>query len=346
MFALSVQIYKNGERILEATIKDVAKHAGVSVATISRVLNNSSVVAPETAEKVNKAIKELNYKPNFLGRNLRKRETNVILALVPSTEQTYYSEILHGMQIEALNHGYDVFMSMTNSYAPHEERLLGMLRNRTVDAAILMGTVLDDKTLNELADQYCIALCCEPRQGSDILTVMIDNEKAAYDAVKYLASIGHKKIGMVSTTVRAPSSVEREEGYMRALKDCGLEFDERYLFRDTYDYTSGMKAAEYFNRMENKPTAVFAVSDLLAAGFIKKATEFGINIGREFSVIGFDNISMTEMYNPSISTVEQPCFEIGKMVAKLVIENISGKNNSGRIFLDHKLVFRQSTERK
>ncbi|MBP0961901.1 MAG: LacI family DNA-binding transcriptional regulator, partial [Oscillospiraceae bacterium] len=174
---------------MEATIKDVAKHAGVSVATISRVLNNSSVVAPETAEKVNRAIKELNYKPNFLGRNLRKRETNVILALVPSTEQTYYSEILHGMQIEALNNGYDVFMSMTNSYAPHEERLLGMLRNRTVDAAVLMGTVLDDKTLNELAEQYCIALCCEPRQGSDILTVMIDNEKAAYDAVKYLASI-------------------------------------------------------------------------------------------------------------------------------------------------------------
>lgn len=329
---------------MEATIKDVAKLAGVSVATISRVLNNSAVVSPETAEKVNQAIKELNYKPNFLGRNLRKRETNVILALIPSTEHTYYSEILHGMQIEALDHGYDIFMSTTNSYGPHEERLLGMLKNRTVDAAVLMGTVLDDKTLNELDDQYCIALCCEPRQGADILTVMIDNEKAAYDAVKYLVSIGHKRIGMVSTEGRAPSSVERENGYMRALKDSGIAFDERLIYRGSYDYTSGMKALEYFSRMENRPTAVFAVSDFLAAGVIKKGTELGLNIGREFSVIGFDNISMTEMYTPSITTVEQPCFEIGRMVARLVIENITGRKKKGRIFLDHKLVFRQSTE--
>lgn len=331
---------------MEATIKDVAKLAGVSVATISRVLNNSAAVSPETAEKVNEAIKALNYKPNFLGRNLRKRETNVILALVPSTEQTYYSQILHGMQIEALNHGYDIFMSTTNSYRPHEERLLGMLKNRTVDAAILMGTVLDDVTLSELSKNYCIALCCEPRRGSDVLTVMIDNEKAAYDAVKYLISIGHRRIGMVSTEVRAPSSVERENGYIRALGESGIEFDERYIFRDSYDYTSGMKAAEYFNRMKNRPTAVFAISDFLAAGVVKKATELGFDIGREFSVIGFDNISMTEMYTPSITTVEQPCFEIGKTVARLVVENISGQNHKGRICLDHRLVFRQSTEKK
>ena len=329
---------------MEATIKDVAKLAGVSVATISRVLNNSAVVSPETAEKVNEAIKELNYRPNFLGRNLRKRETNVILALVPSTEHTYYSEILHGMQVEALNYGYDVFMSTTNSYRPHEERLLGMLRNRTVDAAVLMGTVLDDAVLKELSEQYCIALCCEPRENSDVLTVTIDNEKAAYDAVSYLISIGHRKIGMVSTEGRAPSSVEREAGYIRALKEHNIEFDEKYIFRDSYDYTSGMKATEYFMRMENKPTAVFAVSDFLAAGVIKKGTETGINIGREFSVIGFDNISTTEMYTPSITTIEQPCFDIGKTVAKLVIENITGGSNKGRVFLNHRLVCRQSTE--
>ena len=108
---------------MEVTIKDVAKLAGVSVATISRVLNNSAVVSPETTEKVNEAIKELNYKPNFLGRNLRKRETNVILALIPSTEHTYYSEILHGMQDTAVQQGYDVLMSTTNSYIGNEQRL-------------------------------------------------------------------------------------------------------------------------------------------------------------------------------------------------------------------------------
>lgn len=332
---------------MEVTIKDVAKLAGVSVATISRVLNNSAVVSPETAEKVNEAIKELNYRPNFLGRNLRKRETNVILALIPSTEHTYYSEILHGMQLEAFQHGYDVLMSTTNGYPPHEKRLLEMLRNRVVDAAVLLGTVLDRDAISELAKQNCIALCCEPLEGADdILTVMIDNEKAAYDAVNYLISIGHRDVAMVSTQIRAPSSIDREKGYMRALKENGIPFNENYLYRGTYDYTSGMAAAEKFKRMEKPPTAVFAISDFLAAGVIKKASELGADIGRNFSVMGFDNISMTEIYTPSISTVEQPCLELGKTVSRLVIENISGGENKGRVYLDHRIVYRQSTEKK
>lgn len=334
-----------GENSLEVTIKDVARHAGVSVATISRVLNNSAVVSPETAEKVNEAIRELNYRPNFLGRNLRKRETNVILALVPSTEHTYYSEILHGMQIEALERGYDVLMSTTNSYRMHEERLLEMLKNRTVDAAVMMGTVLDKDALTELSRQYCVALCCEPLEGADeVLTVMIDNEKAAYDAVSYLISIGHRDIAIVSTDVRAPSSVNREKGYIRALQEHGIEVNEKYIYRGSYDYTSGMKACEYFVRMEKSPTAVFTISDFLAAGVVKKATELGLDIGRGFSVIGFDSISMTEMYTPSISSVEQPCFEIGKTVAALVIDNITGMNHKGPVYLSHRLIYRQSTE--
>lgn len=331
---------------MEATIKDVAKLAGVSVATISRVLNKSAIVSPETEEKVNAAIKELNYRPNFLGRNLRKRETNVILALIPSTEHTYYSEILHGMRTKALDCGYDVLMSTTNSYLPHEQRLLDMLRNRTVDAAVIMGTQLDKDALAELTEQNCVALCCESLEGSDILTVMIDNEQAAYDAVSYLISSGHSKIGMVSTEVRAPSSVEREKGYIRALNDNNIKFDEKYIFRDSYDYRSGMKALEYFMCLDEPPEAVFAVSDFLAAGVIKKAVELGLNVGKEFSVIGFDNISMTEIYTPSISTIEQPCFDIGRTVAELIIENISGKNHKGLIKLEHKLVLRESTEGK
>jgi len=328
---------------VEVTIKDVARLAGVSVATISRVLNNSAVVSPETAERVNDAIKTLNYRPNFLGRNLRKRETNVILALIPSTEHTYYSEILHGMQQKASEFGYDILMSTTNSYLQREERLLEMLSNRTVDAAVLMGTRLDKDALDRLIEYNHAALCCEAVEGSEILTVTIDNRKASYDAVNYLASIGHKRIAMVSTEVRAPSSVEREEGYISALKDNGLEFCEDYLFRGSYDYTSGGDALEHFLSLDKKPTAVFAVSDFLAAGVLKKATELDIVPGREFSVMGFDNISMAQIYTPSISTVEQPCYRMGQTVAELVIENIMGKNNRGKIVLDHRLVLRQST---
>lgn len=328
---------------MEVTIKDVAKLAGVSVATISRVLNNSAVVSPETTDRVNDAIKTLNYRPNFLGRNLRKRETNVILALIPSTEHTYYSEILHGMQHTASEFGYDILMSTTNSYLQREQHLLKMLSNRTVDAAVLMGTRLDKEALDELTKYNHVALCCEALANSDILTVTIDNEKAAYDAVSYLISIGHKKIAMVSTEVRAPSSISRENGYLRALNENNIPFNEKYLFRGSYDYSSGCDALDLFMRLDEKPTAVFAVSDFLAAGVLKKTSELNIKAGRDFSVMGFDNISMADIYTPSISTIEQPCYKMGQTVSELVIENISGKKNSGKIILPHRLVLRQST---
>ncbi len=328
---------------MEVTIKDVAKLAGVSVATISRVLNNSAVVSPETTERVNDAIKTLNYRPNFLGRNLRKRETNVILALIPSTEHTYYSEILHGMQYTASEFGYDILMSTTNSYLQREEHLLKMLSNRTVDAAVLMGTRLDKNELDEMAQYNHVALCCESLEGSGVLTVTIDNEKAAYDAVSYLISIGHTRVAMVSTEVRAPSSIHRENGYLRALAENNIPFNEKYMFRGSYDYSSGCDALEYFMELDEKPTAIFAISDFLAAGVLKKAAELKIKTGRDFSVMGFDNISMADMYTPSISTVEQPCYKMGQTVSELIIENISGKKNSGRIILPHRLVLRQST---
>ncbi len=332
-----------GGIILEVTIKDVAKYAGVSVATISRVLNKSAVVSPETSEKVLHAIKELNYKPNFLGRNLRKRETNVILALVPSTEHTYYSEIIHGMQVKAADCGYDILTSVTNSYRPLEEKLLGMLFSRTVDAAVLLGSTLSSERLNELSQTNTIALCCEGIKGADVLSVTIDNEKAAFDAVDYLISIGHSCIGMVSTEVRAPSSVERERGYRKALEKAGMEVCEEYIYRGGYDYGSGMKAVEKFMSFDKKPTAIFAISDFLAAGVIKKSIELGIRPGREFSVIGFDNVSMAQIYTPSITTVEQPCFKMGVTVAELLIPNIGNNQNKSIITMPHRLILRETT---
>ena len=328
---------------MEVTIKDVARQAGVSVATISRVLNKSAAVSPETTKLVNDAIKELNYRPNFLGRNLRKRETHVILALMPSTEHTYYSEILSGMQVKGNEYGYDILMSTTNSYLQLEMRLLEMLSNRTVDAAVLMGTRLDKDALKELSENNFIALCCEPVEGSDILTVTVNNEQAAYDAISHFISKGHRNIAMISTDVRAPSSIERENGYMRALKEHNIPFNSDYMYYGSYSYKCGGEALEKFMHMDNRPTAIFTISDFLAAGVVKKASEMNIAIGKELEVIGFDNISMAEMYTPSISTVEQPCFELGKTVIDLVIENISGKNNQGRVFLNHRLVLRQST---
>lgn len=328
---------------MSATIKDVAKEAGVSVATVSRVLNKSASVSEETEKQVNDVIKRLNYKPNFLGRNLRKCETNIILAIVPSNENSYYYNVIQGMQSKAAELGYDIVVSNSNNHYKTERRLLNMLTNRIVDAAILMGTRLEPELLDELNEHYCISLCCERVPDCNLLTVSVDDVKAAYDAVSCLISKGHENIAMISAGGSAYSSSDREKGYMMALKDHGLEMKAGYLFQGGYDYKNGGYALEKFMKLPEKPTAIFAVSDILAVGALKKAHELGIKVGKDFSIMGFDNISTAEMYIPSISTVEQPCYKIGRTVVEKTIQNLTEKVNSGTYIAEHKIILREST---
>ncbi|MGN1105895.1 MAG: LacI family DNA-binding transcriptional regulator [Huintestinicola sp.] len=331
---------------MSVTIKDVAKTAGVSVATVSRVLNNSAAVSEETAAAVNEVIKEMGYSPNFLGRNLRKCETNNILAILPSTEHTVYSDIIKGMQ-DAAYPNYDILLSTSNSYLGTEMRLLEMLFNRTVDAAVLLGTQLDAQTLNDLEKRYNIALCCERVSDAKVLTVTINNEQAAYDAVKMFLEKGKTKIGLVTTggNTDALSSVDREKGYNRALSEYGIKTEEKYIFRCSYDYSDGCEALKYFMTLDEMPQAIFCISDLLAAGVIKQAFKEGIKVGTELEVCGFDNISLSEMYTPGITTVAQPGYEMGRTVINKLLENMhSTVKNNDMIILNHKLVIRGSSK--
>lgn len=328
---------------MNITIKDVAKAAGVSVATVSRVLNNSAAVSEASAKQVNDAIKELGYSPNFLGRNLRKCETNVILAILPSTEQTMYSEIIRGMQSAASEYGFDILLGLSNSTHSIEMRLLNMVFNRTVDAAILLGTQLDAKTLAELSEKHYIALCCERVEGADVLTVTVDDEGGAYAAVSKMTEYGHKRIGMVSTAVNSLSSADREKGYRRALEDSGIEYREEYIYRGTYDIYHGEIAFNKFMAMPEPPTAIFCVSDLLAVSAAKKAISKGLTVGKDISICGFDNVLLSDMYTPGITTVEQPCYEIGRTVVTELMRNINGSAKSHKhIKLPYKLIERES----
>lgn len=331
---------------MNVTIKDVAKAAGVSVATVSRVLNKSATVSEAAAEQVNNAIKELGYNPNFLGRNLRKCETNVILAILPSTEHSFYNEIIKGMQTAASDNGYDILLCTSNSIHSTETRMLSMLYNRTVDAAVMLGTQLSADELNELNERHYIAICCERVEGANVLTVTNDDENGAFAAVKNFVSLGHKKIAMISTNGKALSSKDRERGYFKALDEFKIPIKEEYIFRGTYDPHDGGKALEQFMALPEPPTAIFCVSDLLAAGTIKKAISNGYKIGEDISVCGFDNIQMCELYNPGITTIEQPAFEIGKTVINELVKNIKQNQKNGRhIKLNYRLIQRESVQK-
>lgn len=329
---------------MSVTIKDVAKAANVSVATVSRVLNKKSNVSDEAIETVNRVVEQLGYSPNFLGRDLRKSETKRILAIIASTEQSFYSDVLSGMETAAFAQGYDVLIATTHDSPEHEMHLLGMLFSRSVDGAVLLGPRLDAATISKLGENHNIAMCLERLDNCNVLTVTIDNVKAGRDAVNYLINKGHRRIGLISTETRSQSSIDREIGYRQALEENGIPYDESLVFFGSYESESGTTGCKYLLEHENPPTAIFSVSDMIAIGAMNYAISRGIKIGKDICFFGFDNIAYSHIFVPHLSTVEQPCFLQGKLVIEKLIENMKTDIPDKSLYmLPHSLVLREST---
>lgn len=329
---------------MSITIKDVAKAANVSVATVSRVLNKKSNVSDDAIEAVNKAVEELGYSPNFLGRDLRKSETKRILAIISSMKHGFYSDVLVGMEQAAYAHGYDVLTATTHNEAEHEMHLLGMLFSRSVDAAVLLGTELESEDISKLAENYNIAICLERIENCRVLTVTIDNVKSAQDAVNYLISKGRHKIGMITTEVRSQSSVDREKGYKQALSDNNIPFKEEYIYYGDYDYESGIRGFNCLMELPEPPDAVFAISDTVCIGAMNTAVKRGLEVGKDMLFFGFDNIAYSHIFRPHLSTVEQPCVMQGRMVVEKLIENMKAEEKDLNLYmLPHSLILREST---
>lgn len=330
--------------LMSVTIKDVAKAANVSVATVSRVLNKKSNVSEEAIQAVNSAVQALGYSPNFLGRYLRKSETRRILAIIASTEQSFYSDVIRGMEVAAFSQGYDVLIATTHDDPNHEMHLLGMLFSRAVDGAVLLGPNLDAATINSLGEKHNIAMCLERLDNCNVLTVTIDNVKAGRDAVNYLIRKGHKKIGLITTLQRSQSSIDREIGYKLALKDNGIPYNEDYVYFGGYETEQGMRGCEYLMNLPSPPTAIFSISDIIAIGAMNYALSKGYRIGKDLIFMGFDNIQYSHMFVPHLSTVEQPCYAQGKLVIEKLIENMKATNPDHNLYtLPYSLVLREST---
>lgn len=329
---------------MSVTIKDVAKAANVSVATVSRVLNKKNNVSSEAIEAVNQAVKHLGYSPNFLGRDLRKSETRRILAIIASTEQSFYSEVLRGMEEGAMARGYDVLIATTRDDPKHEMHLLEMLFSRSVDGAVLLGPKLDAATISSLAENHNIAICLERLENCRVLTVTINNVSAGRDAVNYLIRKGRRRIGLLTTQQRSQSSVDREQGYREALAENGLRYDENLVYYGDYSSDAGMRGCERLMKLKEPPDAIFSISDMIAIGAMNYAIENRIQIGSDVLFFGFDNIQYSRIFIPHLSTVQQPCFLQGKLVVEKLIENMKSKTPDRSLYmLPHSLILRETT---
>lgn len=328
-----------------ATIEEVAKLAGVSVATVSRVLNNSETVRPQTAEKVLSAIRELDYTPNQSARNLRRSESRVILTLAPNFSNPYYSRILTGIGDLAHNSGYSVLICNTNGEAANERHFLHLLDTHRADGAIFLACHGRHDWLRRYAETYPLVQCCEYVPELANPSVSIDNYAAAVETVNYLISLGHRRIAMLSADNEFISTSLRYKGYADALQQSGIPFDPELVFMadGDYSYTSGRREAEKLLHLENRPTAVFCVSDILALSVISRAGEMGLEVPRQLSVTGIDDVDYTTMFHPHLTTVSQPCYEMGQESLKLLLHMLRGGTApKNRIFLPHRLTLRES----
>ena len=327
------------------TIVDVARAAGVSVATVSRVLNGKAQVRGELRARVMRAVEELRYVPNPTARNLRRNESRTILILAPNITNPYYTHIIAGIGEAAHEHGYSSFLCNTEGDRAREEQLLGHLSLHQADGAILLATELGAEWLKPYAGKHPIVQCSEFDPEVDVTHVSIDNYRAARDVMAHLLDLGHRRIGLISSENRYYSTAMRTRGYLDALREAGLPDAGEYIRKATVDYTfkSGFDSARSLLSQEARPTALFCISDMLALGAIASAREMGFRVPEDVTVIGFDDVEHTTMFHPYVSTVVQPCFDIGHRAMELLYELMHECTPPRQEIMPHSLVVRESS---
>ncbi|GAA0438911.1 MAG: LacI family DNA-binding transcriptional regulator [Bacillota bacterium] len=325
------------------TIQEVAKRAGVSVATVSRVINNRSKVKEKTRNRVEQAIDELNYEPSVLGRNLRNSESRLLLVLIPSISNPFYTEIINGIEDTSIKEGYNILLCETDSNPKREAIYFNLVRNRMADGIILMDPTINRKNVLELATNHPIVQCSEFDKEGNISYVSIDNELAAYQAVKHLIKIGKKRIAFINSDEKFLYARERRAGYEKAFREFNIAVEKKRIYNiNQLNFESGQQAMRTLLNQEEKPDAVFAVSDVLAIGALKEIHANGLKVPDDIAIIGFDKISFSNMTHPTLTTVSQPMYRMGCISASMLINKIKGEEVESML-LEHELVIREST---
>lgn len=332
----------------QLTIKDVAKKAGVSVATVSRVLNNPECVKYATKEKVLKVIKDLDYSPNLLGRNLRKLETKKIMIVLDNISNQFYSNVVKGIEDRAKESGFTVMLCTMRGSKDNFYEAMNLLSNRVVDGALVFCGDLDAKKLRNMEKDYPIVCLCEIVE--DVCNVCVNDYQAGFDATNYLLQLGKKDIAIVcqlDDIEKNTSSGYRLRGYIDALKQKKIEFNKDLVIGQ-YDGEDTVKSTvDNIFKLNKLPDAIFALSDTTAIQIIKELSLRGIRVPEDISIMGFDNTLMSEVYIPSITTVAQPQYEIGYEGTEILLEQMDKKENKLRnkkVFLKHKIISRDSVK--
>lgn len=327
-------------------MREVARRANVSVATVSRALNNTDQVSSNTLEKVRRAAEDLGYVYNVTARDILKGRSTVIGLLVPTSSSTLFGETIHGVQDVTTEAGFSVIQGATHYDQDTEDALIESMLERRVHALILTGvTFRNEDRIRRLAkDQWTriVVVWEKPKTDLGISYVGIDNRDAAARMTQHLIDLGHRRIGMIVGPFSRTARVKhRLEGYRDALEKAGIAFDPDIVMERRPDLLEGREAMDMLMGMENRPTAVFAASDLFAIGALKAAKQRGMLVPDDVSIAGFDDMNFGAYQDPPITTVRVDAFRIGKLAAQIAVEPVGTPERN--YCLDCDLVIRGST---
>ena len=330
-----------------ATIKDIASEADVSIATVSKVLNNYSDISPKTRKKVMEIVREKNFRPNANARSLIMNKSFSIGIFFKDHQNSglrhpFFRDVIYGLERVFCDFGYDLVLF--SAKWGDEYRYVEKCNYRQVDGAILMGMPPDDKYLDALLEAEIPSVFVDLDVTGDYATyVMSDNLEGAASAVRYLHKLGHRKIGMIMGEKITRPAQERLLGYQKTLVELGISYRSEWVIEGEFSESGGFKSMKQILSLEEMPTAIFCQGDEIALGVINAIKSEGLDVPGDFSVIGFDDIDLSRYIEPKLTTIKQDKFNMGKKAANLLIKMI---NEPGEKFepeiLPTKLIERES----
>jgi LacI family transcriptional regulator len=335
---------------MAATIFDVAKEAGVSYGTVSRVLNGKKNVSDAARDQVLKAAESLGYVANRQAQGLAGGRSRVVGLLVRGLSTAYMGEIISGVDEELMAHNYDLLLQTTHrvaemkSVASVEKKLAETFASQLAEGLIVVLPHDPESYMGVLRQRsFPCVLVDHQGIGMDTLSVGATNFEGALAATEYLINLGHRRIGFVTGTMTMGCATERLRGYERALKQHGLRYDAKLVARGDFQQPQGYACTHQLLSLKPRPTAIFASNDVMAFGAMEAARDLGLRIPDDVSIVGFDDVPQAESVHPPLTTVRQPLREMGRAAARLLVKRINGDGDLiTRIQLPTSLTVRQS----
>ncbi len=315
---------------MKTTIKEVAEKANVSIATVSRALNNHPKISARTKESILKIAEELNYKPSLTARGLAKKETKIIGLVLPEIQGDFFNEVIKGVDQVAHSGGYHVIVAGSHSERSIVESIMSFMGQSMVDGVILMIPAISDqlKEIISISNTPPIVIINGNHQIEDFDVVYIDNFQGAYSITDYLIkNYGHTKIAHIKGPQKNNDAAERYAGYKAALNDNGIELTDEWIINGDFTIKGGEYACSRLLSLRDKPDVIFAGNDMMAAGCYKVIKAHGLSVPDDIGVVGFDHTFLSEFISPSLTTVHVPILEVGKTAASLLLEKINNKEH-------------------